>query len=233
VTIPAGKFTMGSKDYSDLKPRHEVKIKSFQLAKTLVTNRQYKACEAAGACTAAHVSDGTCYIWNGDDIAESPGNLPDSFQGDDQPVVCVDWDQAKKFSEWAGGRLPTEAEWEYAAKSGGKDWEYPWGNEEATCERAVISGCGNATAPVCSKPAGNTQQGLCDMAGNAEQWVEDWYHDSYHRAPTDGSAWEDAGDARVFRGGSWNSVAVSAGSARRGSNAQGARFHFLGFRPAR
>jgi formylglycine-generating enzyme required for sulfatase activity len=212
VRIPGGTFTMGSNDYYDAQP-HRVTVKSFQLAKTLVTNKQYRACVDAGACTA-----------------------PGSYSGgDDHPVVNVDWNQAKAFSEWVGGRLPSEAEWEYAARSAGKDRKYPWGDEDATCKRAVISGCGyNSTAPVCSKPAGNTMQGLCDMAGNAWEWVQDWYHNSYDGAPSDGSAWENpTGSYRVLRGGSWCYDAGFARSAYRDSNDPGSRSNNFGFRPAR
>ena len=217
VSIPGGKFTMGADDIgSNAQPRHEVTIKPFQMAKTLVTSRQYKMCVAAGACTSSY-------------------GVPFELDGDGQPVVGVNWNQAKAFSVWAGGRLPTEAEWEYAARSGGKDQKYPWGNEDATCERAVIKGCGSATAPVCSKPSGNTQQGLCDMAGNAYEWVEDCYHSSYNGAPTDGSAWEDAGSHRIMRGGSFLHDAESARSAERGYDDRipGYSGNFLGFRVAR
>lgn len=239
VRIPGGTFTMGSTD-SDLKwskPAHQVSVKSFQLAKTLVTNKQYKACVTAGACAAAHVSDGKCYISGVSPFSED--SLPYSFQGDDQPVVCVDWNQAQDFSQWVGGRLPSEAEWEYAARSLGKDYEYPWGNEAATCERAVIfeggRGCGReATWPVCSKPAGNTAQGLCDMAGNAWQWTQDWYRESYDGAPTDGRAWESpAGSGRVLRGGSWFEDAGEARSAYRGRVDPGDPGYHIGFRPLR
>ncbi|MBI5243481.1 MAG: SUMF1/EgtB/PvdO family nonheme iron enzyme, partial [Elusimicrobia bacterium] len=166
VRIPGGSFMMGDEEWSDSKPRRQVRVKAFEMAKSEVTNKQYRACVDAGACTP-----------------------PSSYVGgDDQPVVNVDWNQAKKFSEWAGGRLPSEAEWEYAARSAGKDWKYPWGNEEATCAKAVMSegglGCGkSSTWPVCSKSAGNTKQGLCDMAGNVWEWTQDWYHDSYNGAP--------------------------------------------------
>lgn len=188
-----------------------VKIKSFEMAKSLVTNKQYGACVAAGACTPAHVSDGSCWIWDAETHVATHGNLPSSFLGDDQPVVCVDWQQAKAFSAWVGGRLPSEAEWEYAARSAGKDWTYPWGNAELTCDRGKsglpCAGSSYSTWPVCSKPKGNSEQGLCDMLGNASEWVEDWYHDSYFGAPTDGSAWEiPAGLGRVIRGAAWDSA---------------------------
>jgi len=130
---------MGSGKWSgngDEKPAHSVTIRSFQMAKTLVTNKQYKACVADGTCTPAK-------------------DFGAAFDGEEQPAVGVDWNQAKAFAAWAGGRLPSESEWEYAARSAGKDWEYPWGSEDATCDSAVIAGCGyNAPAPVCSKARG-------------------------------------------------------------------------------
>ena len=238
VRIPGGTFSMGTDEWSYTKPVHSVTVKSFQMAKTLVTNKQYGACVSAGACTAAHVSDGTCWVYDVSRWAHG-GSLPSSFLGDDQPVVCVDWEQAKAFAAWAGGRLPSESEWEYAARSGGKDRKYPWGDEEATCETAVISqggnGCGrSSTWPVCSKPKGNTEQGLCDMAGNAWEWVEDCYHGSYSGAPADGSAWESpTGSYRVTRGGSWNYGASFARAAYRYFDVPARRFANFGLRVAR
>jgi formylglycine-generating enzyme required for sulfatase activity len=216
VRIPGGTFMMGADDLgSNAQPRHEVRIESFEMAQTLVTNKQYQACVVAGICTKAQ--------WEGSWFAE-----------DYQPVVGVDWNQAKTFSEWAGGRLPTEAEWEYAARSGGREQKYPWGNEESICERAVFEGCGyEPTAPVCSKPAGNTQQGLCDMAGNAWEWVQDWYHGSYYGAPTNARVWDyPAGSDRVYRGGSWCNDVGYAPSASRYFGL-GNRNYYMGFRPAR
>jgi formylglycine-generating enzyme required for sulfatase activity len=169
VSIPGGTFMMGLRNggktadadlrraEADEKPAHSVTIKSFQIAKTLVTNKQYKVCVADGACT--------------EPVFMGP------FGADDQPVVGVDWNQAKSFSEWAGGRLPTEAEWEYAARSSGKDQKYPWGDEEATCERAVIDGCGyrcgsgGATAPVCSKPSGKAPSRLLWKIEKRNLWL--------------------------------------------------------------
>ena len=203
VLIPGGSFNMGSNNgESDEKPVHRVTVRTFEMTKTQVTVEQYKACVDAGACTAPDTG-GSC-------------NWGQSDRGK-HPINCVDWHQAQAYAKWAGGRLPSEAEWEYAARSGGRDWKYPWGNGNATCERAVMYdgdlGCGReSTWPVCSKPRGNTTHGLCDMAGNVWEWVQDWYHDSYKGAPTDGSAWEKpTGSIRVNRGGSWYRYAGTCG----------------------
>ncbi len=220
IRIPGGSFDMGSPpgDRTDPqtgrtwkseltdneRPVHRVAVKPFEMAKSPVTFKQYRACVAAGACTPSGCED-------------------QRFMGDDQPVVCVDWFQARAFSVWAGGRLPSEAEWEYAARSAGKSRDYPWGDELPTCERASMSehdlpNCGlDLTSPVCSKPKGNTDQGLCDMAGLVWQWTQDWYHDSYEGAPRDGSAWETpAGFARVARGGSYDNKYMLLRAANRG-----------------
>jgi len=224
VKIPGGSFVMGTNDWEYTKPRHRVAVRDFSMARSEVTVEQYKACVDAGACTAPGAG-GYCN-WG--------------VSGRERhPVNCVDWSQARAFSQWVGGRLPSEAEWEYAARSAGKERRYPWGDEPATCERAVISdggkGCGqDSTWPVCSKPKGDTEQGLCDMAGNVWEWEQDRYQGSYHGAPTDGSAREGpAGPGRVLRGGSWGSPADYARSARRLSLVPGYRDNNLCFRPAR
>jgi formylglycine-generating enzyme required for sulfatase activity/uncharacterized caspase-like protein len=238
VLVPGGSFQMGSNDGAgDEKPVHQVTVPTFEMTRSEVTFGQYQSCVSAGACTPAHVSDGSCYVWNGSSWAQ--GNLGAGFQGKDQPVVCVDWDQANAFARWVGGRLPTEAEWEYAARSGGRNQKYPWGDKDANCNLAVMNdgglGCGRSgTWPVCSKAAGNTVQGLCDMAGNVWEWVQDWYHESYGGAPTDGRAWESpAGSFRVGRGGSWYNGAGVLRSAFRSRFAPGFRNDFLGFRVLR
>ncbi len=222
---------MGADDgRPDERPKHQVTIKTFQMAKTLVTNKQYQACVKAEACTSPHDIDGTCRIFFHAQETKA-GILPKLFQGDDQPVVCVDWHQAKGFAKWVGGRLPSEAEYEYAMRSGGKDLKYPWGDEAPTCERVVMidakgRGCGrDATWPVCSMPKGNTSQGLCDMSGNVYEWLQDRQHDSYKGAPSDGSAWElPAGINRMQRGGSW----IEAASEENGLDT---RFHGPGDLP--
>ncbi len=227
VRIEGGNFNMGSNDehsYNNEKPVHSVTVPTFEMSKTEVTVDHYRACVNAGACTGPNYG-GNCNWGKSDRGAH--------------PINCVDWSQAQAFAKWAGGRLPSEAEWEYAARSGGRDWRYPWGNEEATCDLAVMEGvkegCGrDSTWPVCSKPSGNTSQGLCDMAGNIWEWVQDGYHYNYEGAPSDGSAWESpAGSDRVGRGGSWLDGARYVRSARRGGDFHGDRYDYLGFRLVR
>ena len=229
VALDGGTFRMGSTGGDDdEKPIHTVRVPSFEIAQTEVTVAQYRKCVEARECTAPD-TNGSC-------------NWGKSGR-DDHPVNCVDWEQANAFCAWVGARLPTEAEWEYAARSGGKDIEFPWGNEAADCARAVVdppgdvgNGCGkDSTWPVCSKPRGNSTQGLCDMAGNVWEWVADCWHGSYQGAPSDGSAWRRVceGSGRVFRGGSWSSNAGFVRAAFRLGRAPGFRRGYLGFRPAR
>jgi len=209
---------MGSDLDAASRPRHQVRVRSFEMAQALVTNRQYRECVSAGVCTPADDSG----PW---------------FTGGDQPVVGVDWEQARTFSRWVGGRLPTEAEWEYAARGGGREQRFPWGEKEATCENLVFDHCGEPTAPVCSRPAGNTRHGLCDMAGNVWEWVQDEYHDTYEGAPADGSAWEkdppNGGWYRVLRGGSWTLEPYQIAPTIRDNRRHSQHSSEVGFRPVR
>ena len=224
VRIEGGSFQMGSSSGdNDEKPVRRVSVPSFELAKTEVTVAQYRACVEAGRCSPPN-SDGYC-------------NWGKSGR-DDHPINCVGWDQASNFAGWANARLPSEAEWEFAARSRGGDQTYPWGDAEASCSTAVMKGNGNdgcgqdRTWPVCSKPSGNSAQGVCDLAGNVWEWVADWYG-PYGKAPSDGSARSRAAELRVLRGGSWFNAAGYLRAANRDWSTPGIRGNRLGFRIAR
>ena len=205
VTMPGGRFTMGTNDgLPEDGPPHAVRVRAFDIAVTEITVRMYAKCVDAGECQLPHSSseDPDCNYGR-------PNRL-------DHPINCIEWENASECARWLGARLPTEAEWEYAARSAGRDVTFPWGNVEATCDRANMggnareTGCrtGN-TAEVCSRPAGNTTgpASLCDMAGNVLEWVEDDLHNGYVGAPADGSAWIDRptrSERRVIRGGGFD-----------------------------
>jgi formylglycine-generating enzyme required for sulfatase activity len=203
VYVPAGEFTMGSSDDDpdaddDEKPQHKVYLDAFWIYKTEVTNAQYRQCVEAGACTPPHVTE---YY---DDPAYA-----------DHPVVWVDWYQVEAYSEWAWGRLPTEAEWEKAAR--GTDGRiYPWENDfdgnrlnfcdsncsyEDTKDDSYDDGY-TYTAPVGSYPAGASPYGALDMAGNVWEWTSTLYEEYPYRAD-DGREDVEADGARVLRGGSF------------------------------
>ena len=223
VSIPAGKFRMGSKGkdaYDDEKPVHRVKMPAFKLGKHEVTFAQWDACVADGGCD-----------YSPDDQCWGRGN---------QPVIGVSWDDAQSFIAWlnsrTGGhyRLPTEAEWEYAARAGATT-KYSWGNDIGGNRANCGDGCGDSyeyTAPVGSFPA--NAWGLNDMHGNAWEWVQDCYNDSYRGAPNDGSAWESGNCGwRGGRGGSWGNNARHLRSANRSWGGRAGRNDFAsGFRLA-
>jgi formylglycine-generating enzyme required for sulfatase activity len=223
VRIEGGSFQMGSDDGgNDEKPRRRVTVPTFELGMTEVTVGHYRRCVDAGRCSPPDTASGC--NWG------QPGR-------DDHPVNCVDWSQASAFAAWAEARLPSEAEWEYAARSGGRDQAYPWGDALPSCRRAIMSGdvngCGaERTWPVCSKAPGNSAQGVCDLAGNVREWVADWLR-PYAEAPTDGSANTNVAGARAYRGGAWHGIADSLRAAYRNGVAPERQFNHLGFRLVR
>jgi formylglycine-generating enzyme required for sulfatase activity len=224
VCIAGGTFNMGSNSGDfDEQPVHSVTIPPFEMLKTEVTARQYGECVTAGSCTPP--GTGAAANWG----------YP-AYQN--HPVNYVDWNQMVAFCSWTGGRLPSEAEWEFAARSGGRDFPYPWGDETATCDYAVMNvggyGCGaGRTWSVCSKLGGNSGQGLCDMAGNVREWVHDSYHENYVGAPADGTAWEDSGPVRVMRGGSFTDTAGYLRAFTRGFSFPTDRASYVGARCVR
>lgn len=241
VTIEGGSYMMGSEDWGWTQPVHNVDVPTFEMAKTEVTIAHYQVC----------IDDGVCAEPYTEDYCALP---PDGYgswglgDNDNHPVTCITWEDAKIFCEWAGGRLPSESEWEYAARSGGQDILYPWGDEDPTCELAVFDddepgnltsfGCGeNSTWPVCSKPSGNTEQGLCGMADNVIEFVTDYYHVFYDDAPSDGSWWDEPEDGneetRVRRGGGLSSPPENLQTASRGAISEQSPMWQVGIRCAR
>ncbi len=216
VFVPSGEFTMGSGDDdpdadSDEKPQHTVYLDAFWIYKTEVTNAQYRKCVEVGACTLPHKT------WYYDNPAYA-----------DHPVVYVDWYQAKAFCEWAGGRLPTEAEWEKAAR--GTDGRiYPWGNEwDANKLNSSEAGPGTTTK-VGDYPTGASPYGALGMAGNVWEWAGSLYRD-YPYNPEDGREDPGAEGIRVLRGGSFNHDERFVRCASRGGHYRNSYLGRYGFR---
>jgi formylglycine-generating enzyme required for sulfatase activity len=163
--VPAGPFTMGSDTLGepDEHPAHTVELPAFYLDLTEVPNEAWSRCVAAGACPPPDASS----------AARNGFGADARFRGPRQPVSAVGWDEARAYCAWLGKRLPTEAEWEKAAR-GTDARRYPWGNAEPTLDRAVFSG-GGVTADVGTHPAGAGPYGHLDLAGNVWEWVEDFY----------------------------------------------------------
>lgn len=188
VWIPAGKFLMGSDDYPSERPPHKVYLDGYWIYKFEVTVAQYrKFCQATGR----KMPEAPSWGWK-----------------DNHPIVYVSWNDATAYAEWAGARLPTEAQWEKAAR-GTEGRRYPWGNEwdASKCVSSVghrLSG----TMPVGSCPQGASPFGVHDMAGSVWEWCADWYaSESYKKSPRRNPTGPAFGMLRVLRGGSWNCVA--------------------------
>ena len=224
VVIPAGSFRMGcvsGRDcHDDEHPVHEVQVESFELGKYEVTFEEYDQFTAA----------------TGRDWATGKG-----WGRGRRPVIHVSWEDAVAYTRWLSEqtgkryRLPSAAEWEYAARAGTVT-KYSWGNEIGR-NRANCYGCGSQwggkqTAPVGS--FGPNGWGLHDMHGNVWEWVQDCWNGSYRGAPADGSAWESGVcSRRVLRGGAWTSNPRSLRSADRLRDTTSIRHHTIGFRVAR
>ena len=231
VAIPAGRFRMGCVSGSnsgescdsDEKPAHQVSVPAFELGRTEVTFEQWDVCVAFGGCE----------------------YLPDD-QGwgrGDRPVINVSWDDIQGYIRWLNRqtgkryRLPSEAEWEYAARAG-RTSQYSWGNQDPVCRTNLVNGARfygckeKRTAPVASYPA--NRFGLYDMHGNVREWVQDCRNNNYKGAPKDGSAWL-SGECgrRALRGGSWGDYAWRLRSAYRNGTDRDDRYYGFGFRLAR
>ena len=192
VVIPAGEFWMGTEDgLQDARPLHLVQLSSYWFDKYEVTNARYRQCVEGGGCTPP--KDRLTF--------EDP-------QRAQHPVTNITWNQARTFCQWQGKRLPTEAEWEKAAR-GTDGRRYPWGNDRDVVKSLVKNGeltAGTSgTEPVGRQVATVSPYGVFDLIGSVSQWVKDWYADDFYQA----SSTRDPqgplrGSFRVLRGGEWN-----------------------------
>ena len=206
ILIPAGAFMMGCDPENnagvdcmpDILPLHKVELSAYYIDQYEVSNSQYARCVEARNCTKP----------------KSLGDVehPDYYLNPDYtdyPVVAVDWKQADAYCHWVGGRLPTEAEWEKAAR--GEDLRpYPWGFEPAECSRANFNSrtegrCSQGTTPVGSYPAGASPYGVMDMAGNVWEWTNDWYDWTYYQtSPTKNPMGPETGYQKIVKGGAYD-----------------------------
>ncbi len=257
VFVPAGEFAMGSDRemaeyarrlcsestpdlavaackaaaFRDEQPAHRVRLDAFWLDQTEVTNQQYRACVSAGECD----PPGQDAWSNRPNYYADPAYSP-------HPVVNVDWQMAAGYCAWADARLPTEAEWEYAAR-GPEARVFPWGDDfdpsrlnycDASCpllaDESHVDGYPD-TAPVGSFPSGASWIGALDMAGNVREWVDGWYG-VYPSADTMNPKGPSTGDLRITRGGAWYDTPEDTRSTNRGSELPDYFRHNLGFRCA-
>lgn len=184
---------MGYEDGDDdEKPVHLVMLDDFYIDQYEVTNALYAKCVDVGGCRKPAVT-------TSDDRGSYYGHPTYA----DYPVIYVTWEDANNFCKWRGARLPTEAEWEKAAR--GTDARlYPWGNDEPDCNLANFFGCRGDTTARGQYEAGVSPYGVYDMAGNVWEWVADWYDSGYYAMSPDANpSGLTKGDSKVLRGGSW------------------------------
>jgi len=210
VTVPAGDFMLGINPETDdgyngwdnERPYRKIYLDEYYIDKYEATLEDYSQCVKVRKCDKLpryRDKAGRVCNWQHKDRRN-------------HPINCIDWNDANKFCQWAGKRLPTEAEWEKAAR-GTDGRKFPWGNQKATCEYASFHeknsmnsadwGCETGiTSPVGSRPKGASPYGAMDMAGNVNEWVAGWYFDDYYRkAPRKNPQGAEKGLSRTARGG--------------------------------
>lgn len=214
--VPAGEFEMGSEEEGepDESPVHTVYLDAFWMDQHEVTFEQFQE-----------------FVEVEDYTADPCGG------GEDHPVACVDWNDANAYCEWAGRRLPTEAEWEKAARGGLEENTFPWGNQDPVCEPGAENGAQIASCPGITAPVKNFSPngyGFYDMAGNVWEWVADWYGADYFKnSPDENPQGPSSGSSRVLRGGSGSNFPQEVRAATRGWYFPDITDYIFGFRCAK
>lgn len=206
IYIPAGEFFMGSNQYDrDLEtnevPQHRVSLDAFWISQTQVTNAMFAQCVDTGACaySAGHQIN--------------PRYLDPAYA--DHPIVYVTWQSAQDYCTWSGGRLPTEAEWEKAAR-GTEGQKYTWGNSTPTGEQVNTDNIVGDTTPVGQYPQGASVYSVLDMGGNVREWVWDWYDPYYYQySEVDNPMGPASGEKKVLKGASYSDMLRYARPANR------------------
>ena len=224
ICVKGGDFLMGSNIRTNERPLHPVTVNTFEMSKTEVTVSHYRGCVETRNCPVPTSGDSN---WNFVDRLEHPMNY-------------LNVEEALNFASYANARLPSEAEWEFAARGRGLDIRYPWGGTEASCLEAHVSnqdgtGCGTeTTAPVCTYPAGESTLGICDLSGNVWEWIIDGYLPNYFDAPDDGSpVLEGPNSTKLVRGGGFDLGADVATTTYRLERSPNLRLKHVGVRLVR
>lgn len=225
VYVPAGEFAMGSDDGDNEQPIHTVYLDGYWIDRTEVTNGMYDLCVQEGAC----VQPANLSSYTRNSYYPNPAYA-------DYPVIYVSWEDANAYCAWVGGHLPTEAQWEKAARWDAEKQQartYPWG-EEISCEIAnYTSSCVGDTSKVGNYLIGASYYGALDMAGNIWEWVADWYGTHYYsQLVRNNPMGPITGINRVLRGGAWSKDSYIARTAYRSSNDHAYSTSFMGFRCA-
>ncbi len=233
VYIPVGKFEMGSASgNADEAPVHTVQLDGYWMDRTEVSNEMFaKFLNSAGNQSeggTTWLNSRNPFVW----IREKDGVWQITSGKENYPVAAVSWYGAHAYCQWAGRRLPTEAEWEYAAK-GVEDRHFPWGNTNLECNRAQFLGCGNTPVDVGSLLLGGSPFGVFDLAGNVAEWVNDRYAaDYYQQSPLSNPPGPVNGYYRVIRGGYWGSAYIQLQTTHRDWAGADMRSESVGFRCA-
>lgn len=216
--VPGGSFEMGSTELTYAKPVRIVDVDGFYIDKYEVTNGQYRRCVSEGACQ-----------FGGDNTSNTEERYYDNPVFTNHPVINLNWYEARDYCKWVGGDLPTEAQWEKAAR-GTDGRRYPWGDFEPNKSKANYNQFEGDTMPVGSYSQNVSPYGAMDMAGNVWEWTLDWYADSYNPGDTDNPTGPTAGQFRTIRGGCWYYEATFIRSAHRSKHNPLYRYYNVGFR---